>query len=117
MYKNVTYPVRELFERVWSTLSCSWRGRSAFRMFALSKACRKAGISLPRRGHWAKPEEKRLKRPEPPDSTESITFRVLDRSVFPPAPSRKAASSKPSKLNMPIKLTDRTHLFASGLRL
>ncbi|MNJ07497.1 hypothetical protein D3C77_15950 [compost metagenome] len=106
MYKNVTYPVRELFDRVWSTPVLQLAREIGVSDVALSKACRKAGISLPRRGHWAKPEEKRPKRPELPDSAGSITFRVLDRSMLPPAPPRAATSPKPSKLNVPIRLTD-----------
>jgi len=44
----------------------------------LSKACRKAGITLPTRGHWAKPISKRPRRPKPPAFTTPITFHVLN---------------------------------------
>lgn len=106
MYKIVTYPVRELFERVWTTPVLQLAREIGVSDVALSKACRKAGILLPRRGHWGKTIEKRPKRPTPPDSAESITFRVLDRSVFPPAPPKAPGRPHSSKLNVPTKLTD-----------
>ncbi|MBX6689174.1 hypothetical protein I8746_06145 [Pseudomonas sp. USTB-Z] len=116
MYKIVTYPVRELFDRVWTTPVLQLARQIGVSDVALSKACRKAGILLPRRGHWAKTVEKRPKRPTPPDSAESITFRVLDRSVFPPAPPKAPARPNPSKLNVPTNLADPHPLVREWLR-
>lgn len=71
----------------------------------LSKACRKAGITLPTRGHWAKPALKRPRRPKPPAFTTPITFHVLDV--------QKAVKLKPenpvkdrSTLIVPTELSD-----------
>ncbi|MFA7894881.1 hypothetical protein [Pseudomonas putida] len=105
MYKNVTYTVHQLFERVWETPVLQLAREIGVSDVALSKACRKAGISLPRRGHWAKPEAKRPPKPEPPNAVESITFRVLDRSLLPPAPP-KPSIQKPTKLTVPAQLTN-----------
>ncbi|MDU9027638.1 hypothetical protein [Pseudomonas mediterranea] len=106
MYKNVTYSVRELFDRAWSTPVLRLAQEIGVSDVALSKACKKAGIPLPRRGYWAKPDEKRPKKPAPPNSTELVTFRVLDRSMFPPAPLKPAAMPKAAKLRVPTKLID-----------
>lgn len=59
MYKNVTYPARELFDRIWKTPVLQLAREIGVSDVALSKACRKACISLLRRGHWVESDEKR----------------------------------------------------------
>lgn len=106
MYKNVSFTARELFDRAWSTPVLRLAREIGVSDVALSKACRKASISLPPRGHWAKPAENRPSKPAPPNSTELITFRVLDRTMLPPAPPKPPSIPKLEKVRVPDKLID-----------
>lgn len=107
MYKDVTLTVQELFERVWKKPVVHLAREIGVSDVAFSKACRKAGIQLPKPGHWVKAEVKRPGKPAPPTSNGSITFRVLDRSLFQPQPpSAERPSPKPSKLLIPSKLSN-----------
>lgn len=83
MYKIVTFTPRELFDKVWETPVLKLAQEIGISDVALSKACRKAGLALPSRGHWAKPASKRLGKPKPPTDERPITFTVLDRSTLP----------------------------------
>ncbi|WP_276216563.1 hypothetical protein [Pseudomonas putida] len=107
MYKTVSFPALELFEKVWSTPVLTLAREIGVSDVALGKACRKAGIAVPRRGHWAKPATKRPKKPAPPISNELVSFRVLDRTLFP----EKLASVTdeiplPPKVTIPDSLVD-----------
>ncbi len=101
MYKTVSFPAQELFEQVWSTPVLALAREIGVSDVALGKACRKAGIAVPRRGHWAKPAAKRPKKPTPPTSNELVSFRVLDRTLFPPKPA-KIPSEAPPLPQVPI---------------
>lgn len=83
MYKIVTFTPRELFDKVWETPVLKLAQEIGISDVALSKACRKAGLALPSRGHWAKPVSKRPGKPKPPTDERPITFTVLDRSTLP----------------------------------
>jgi hypothetical protein len=83
MYKIVTFTPRELFDKVWETPVLKLAQEIGISDVALSKACRKAGLALPPRGHWAKPLSKRPSKPKPPTDERPITFSVLDRSTLP----------------------------------
>ena len=61
---------------------------------AVAKACRKAGIPLPGRGHWAKSEKQRQRKPKPPQVDGKVRFQVLD-------PDNSLATTGPD-LNLPI---------------
>lgn len=63
MYKNVTYSVHELFDRAWSTPILQLARENGVSDVALSKACRKAGISLPRAGTGQSPTRSALRSP------------------------------------------------------
>ncbi|MHC8334078.1 hypothetical protein [Pseudomonas sp. LB3P25] len=82
MYKIVTFTPKELFDKVWETPVLKLAQEIGISDVALSKACRKAGLSLPSRGHWAKPVPKRPGKPEPPTDEHPISFTVLDRSTL-----------------------------------
>ncbi|WJN50028.1 hypothetical protein [Pseudomonas asiatica] len=101
MYKTVSFPAQELFEQVWSTPVLTLAREIGVSDVALGKACRKAGIAVPRRGHWAKPAAERPKKPTPPTSNELVSFRVLDRTLFPPKPT-KIPSEAPPLPQVPI---------------
>ncbi|WP_085582983.1 MULTISPECIES: hypothetical protein [unclassified Pseudomonas] len=78
MYITKSFTPQELFEKVWTTPVLRLAREIGVSDVGLSKACRKAGIILPARGHWAKPEAKRPQRPKPPAQTDLIEFSVLD---------------------------------------
>ncbi|WP_277587791.1 hypothetical protein [Pseudomonas chlororaphis] len=99
MYKIVTFTPRELFDKVWETPVLKLAQEIGISDVALSKACRKAGLSLPSRGHWAKPVSKRPSKPKPPTAEHPISFTVLDRSTLP-VPS--AAPIKPKAIRSTI---------------
>ena len=71
----------------------------------LAKACRRAGIALPTRGHWAKPESKRPRKPKPPVSTDVIEFRVLDPETLSKLPT-KMTPIPSRQIAMPSSLVD-----------
>lgn len=101
MYKIVTFTPRELFDKAWETPVLKLAHEIGISDVALSKACRKAGIALPPRGHWAKPVSKRPGKPKPPADGQSISFRVLDRSTLP---IHSAASIKPKAARSTIQV-------------
>jgi len=78
MYVEKTFTPQQLFEMVWERPVLIIAKEIGVSDVGLSKACRKAGITLPTRGHWAKPVSKRPRRPKPPASTTPITFHVLN---------------------------------------
>ena len=78
MYVEKTFTPQQLFEMVWERPVLIIAKEIGVSDVGLSKACRKAGITLPTRGHWAKPAPKRPRRPKPPVSTTPITFHVLN---------------------------------------
>lgn len=100
-----TFTPQQLFELVWERPVLIIAKEIGVSDVGLSKACRKAGITLPTRGHWAKPAPKRPRRPKPPASTTPITFHVLNVE--------KAARLKPENvvkdpkmLSVPMELSD-----------
>jgi len=101
MYKIVTFTPRELFDKVWETPVLKLAQEIGISDVALSKACRKAGLSLPSRGHWAKPVSKRPGKPKPPVGGQPISFRVLDRSTLP---AQSAAPIKPKAIRSTIEV-------------
>lgn len=78
MYVEKTFTPQQLFEMVWERPVLIIAKEIGVSDVGLSKACRKAGITLPARGHWAKPVSKRPRRPKPPTSTTPVTFHVLN---------------------------------------
>ncbi|HGM5583844.1 TPA: hypothetical protein ACKP2Y_000126 [Pseudomonas putida] len=78
MYVEKTFTPQQLFEMVWERPVLIIAKEIGVSDVGLSKACRKAGITLPTRGHWAKPFSKRPRRPKPPASTTPVTFHVLN---------------------------------------
>jgi len=101
MYKIVTFTPRELFDKVWETPVLKLAQEIGISDVALSKACRKAGLALPSRGHWAKPVSKRPGKPKPPSDERPITFTVLDRSTLPV---RSAAPVQPKAVRSVIEV-------------
>ena len=83
MYKFVSFTVEELFEKVWETPMVKLAHDIGVSDVAVAKACRKASIPLPGRGHWAKSEKQRQRKPKPPAVEGKVRFQVLDRDTLP----------------------------------
>lgn len=105
MYVEKSFTPQQLFEMVWARPVLIIAKEIGVSDVGLSKACRKAGITLPTRGHWAKPELKRPRRPKPPVSTTPITFHVLDIQK-PAKPKPENPVKDPSTLLVPTELVD-----------
>lgn len=117
MYKTVTFTTQELFEKVWETPVLKLAQEIGVSDVGLAKACRKAGISLPSRGYWAKQSTKRPPRPKPPTQTGSISFQVLDRTSIPPPPEVPAkVKSVSTMLEVPQALADPHPLVGKWLK-
>ncbi|MGF6222002.1 hypothetical protein [Pseudomonas sp. YL-218 TE3947] len=101
MYKIVNFTPSELFDKAWETPVLKLAQEIGISDVALSKACRKAGIALPSRGHWAKPVSKRPGKPKPPVGGQPVSFRVLDRSTLP---AQSAAPIKPKAIRSTIEV-------------
>jgi len=101
MYKIVTFTPQELFNKAWETPVLKLAQEIGISDVALSKACRKAGLALPPRGHWAKPVSKRPSKPMPPTDEHPISFTVLDRSTLPV---QSAAPIKPKAFRSTIEV-------------
>ena len=105
MYVEKTFTPQQLFEMVWERPVLIIAKEIGISDVGLSKACRKAGITLPTRGHWAKTVSKRPRRPKPPASTAPVTFHVLN--VEKAAKLRPENVIKdPTMLIVPTELSD-----------
>jgi hypothetical protein len=105
MYVEKSFTPQQLFEMVWERPVLIVAKEIGVSDVGLSKACRKAVIILPARGHWAKPASKRPRRPKPPASTTSITFYVLDIPK-PVKPKPENPAKDPGTLLVPTELVD-----------
>lgn len=107
MQKTVRYTRTQLFELVWTTPLLTLAGEIGISDVALAKACRKVGIPLPGRGHWAKPPERRPKWPRLPKAEkpayEEVSFDVLDPSAFRLA---RKPDVGPDVITVPDSLSD-----------
>ena len=56
MYRQIEFTREDLFDKVWTTPVLRLAQEIGISDVALAKACRKANIPLPARGHWAIPE-------------------------------------------------------------
>jgi hypothetical protein len=92
-----------MFDMVWRTPVLILAKQIGVSDVGLAKACRKAGIVLPARGYWAKPESKRPKKPKPPATNGSIEFHVLDPASLPEKP-KPAPAAQRSSIKIPTTL-------------
>lgn len=80
-YRTVTFTREELFQRVWSEPLLKLAAEIGVSDVGLAKACRRAEIPLPGRGHWAKSDKHRPSPPKLPKASaqaiETISFQVL----------------------------------------
>ncbi|MHC8286885.1 hypothetical protein ACYZUD_08655 [Pseudomonas sp. XS1P51] len=106
MYTFVSFTVAELFEKVWETPMVKLAQEIGVSDVAVAKAFRKAGIPLPGRGHWAKQEKRRKRKPTPPPIEGKIRFQLLDPA--PPPAETSAETNSPTVrriIEVPSQLT------------
>ncbi|NWB56522.1 hypothetical protein [Pseudomonas sp. F8002] len=107
MYTFVSFTVAELFEKVWQTPMIKLAHDIGVSDVAVAKACRKTGIPLPGRGHWAKPEKHRRRKPKPPQVEGKVRFQVLDRDTPPAKPGTDLNSTIVRRtIEAPYQLTE-----------
>jgi hypothetical protein len=117
MHKTVTFTFIEMFDKVWETPVLRLAHEIGVSDVALSKACRKAGIPLPTRGHWAKPESKRPSKPKRPSMGKGVSFDVLDRTGFPVKSAIEVRGHPaPPPIEVPSVLSDPHVLVATWLK-
>lgn len=83
MYKQIEFTRENLYEKVWERPVLIIAREIGVSDVALAKACRKAGIPLPNRGHWAIVKSGRTVKmpplPKPkPDQLDSVCLTVLE---------------------------------------
>jgi hypothetical protein len=105
MYITKQFTPQEMFRMVWDTPVLILARQIGVSDVGLAKACRRAGITLPTRGHWAKPESKRPNKPKPPVSTDVIEFRVLDPETLSKLPAKMTPIAS-RQIAMPSSLVD-----------
>lgn len=80
-YRTVTFTRDELFQRVWAEPLLKLAAEIGVSDVGLAKACRRAEIPLPGRGHWAKSGKHRPPPPKLPQASaqapETVSFDVL----------------------------------------
>ncbi|GGZ71932.1 hypothetical protein GCM10008101_27710 [Lysobacter xinjiangensis] len=103
MYRQVEFTRQSLFDKVWSTPVLKLAAEIGVSDVAVAKACRKAGIPLPGRGHWAMPESRRPRQPALPaaaaGNSESVFFNVL-------APEHRQTLARPAALGPVIRVPE-----------
>lgn len=87
MHRQVEFTRQALFDKVWTEPVLKVAREIGVSDVALAKVCRKAGIPLPGRGHWAIPENRRPKQPTlpnvPAEDPGKVVFSVLDLEHCP----------------------------------
>lgn len=117
MYTFVSFTVEELFEKVWQTPMVKLAHEIGVSDVAVAKACRKAGIPLPGRGHWAKSEKQRQRKPKPPQVEGNVRFQVLDRDNSLAATGTDLNSPiVPRKIEAPYQLSEPHALVSQWLK-
>lgn len=89
MYKQIEFTREDLYKMVWERPVLVIAKEIGVSDVAVAKACRKAGIPLPNRGHWAIVKSGRAVKTPPlpnpkPDQLNSVWFTVLENP--PPKP-------------------------------
>jgi len=116
MYKSVEFSREEMHRKVWTTPLLKLAKEIGVSDVALGKACRRAGIPLPGRGHWAIPERKRPGPPKLPPLKEphyeTIRFDVLDAvdaaNYYRPQAAPGESVPVPTELTAPHRLVEKT---------
>lgn len=96
MHKTIEFQREELFAKVWAVPLLKLAQTIGVSDVALAKACRRAEIPLPGRGHWAKAEGDRRKQPSLPVLKNSY-YQVVRFMVIDAAQTSIPAQPKPEK--------------------
>lgn len=114
MYKQIEFTREALYKMVWERPVLIIAKEIGVSDVAVAKACRKAGIPLPKRGHWAVVKSGRavttspLPRPKP-DQPDSVWFTVLENP--PPKPPKVEIPTGPL-IEIPTELVKPHRLIA-----
>lgn len=116
MHKTIEFQREELFAKVWAVPLLKLAQSIGVSDVALAKACRRAGIPLPGRGHWAKAENARRAQPSLPALKnpyyQTVRFMVADATRLPSPsqhkPEKGAPIDVPTQLDAPHALVART---------
>ncbi|MET3008355.1 hypothetical protein ABXT00_03135 [Stenotrophomonas koreensis] len=86
MYKQIEFTREDLYKMVWERPVLVIAKEIGVSDVAVAKACRKAEIPLPNRGHWAIVKAGRAVNPPPlpkpkPDQPDSVWFTVLENPL------------------------------------
>jgi hypothetical protein len=114
MYKQIEFTREDLYKMVWERPVLIIAKEIGVSDVAVAKACRKAGIPLPNRGHWAIVKSGRTVKvpplPKPkPDQTDSVWFTVLEN---PPPKPPKVEVPAGSLIEVPTELVKPHRLVA-----
>jgi hypothetical protein len=106
MYKQIEFTREDIYKMVWERPVLMIAKEIGVSDVAVAKACRKAGIPLPTRGHWAIVKSGRTVKvpplPKPtPDQPHSIWFTVLEN---PPPKLPKAQIPTGPLIQIPTEL-------------
>lgn len=112
MYKKIKFTRENLYKMVWERPVLAIAKEIGVSDVAVAKACRKAGIPLPIRGHWAIVKSGKVMKvpplPKPkPDQSDSVWFTVLENPV-PKLP--KLPIPVGSLIDIPTELLKPHHL-------
>lgn len=114
MYKQIEFTREDLYKMVWERPVLIIAKETGVSDVAVAKACRKAGIPLPSRGHWAIVRSGRavtappLPKPKP-DQPDSVWFTVLENP--PPKPPKVEIPAGPL-IEIPTELVKPHRLVA-----
>lgn len=114
MYKLKVFPREELYRLVWKHPVLHVAKEIGVSDVAVAKACRKAGIPLPTRGHWAMVSAgKTVKTPPLPKAragqSDSVSFSILEN---PPPKASKADLPTGPLIEIPTELVKPHRLVA-----
>jgi hypothetical protein len=116
MHTQIEFTREELYELVWSRPVLAIAKEIGVSDVALAKACRKVGIPLPGRGHWAAQKSGRsLKRPSLPKAKpEQMTIVYFTVSTnTPPRPEKVMGPAVPP-VQVPVLLSKPHRLVAEA---
>lgn len=114
MYKQIEFTREDLYKMVWERSVLIIAKEIGVSDVAVAKACRKAGIPLPERGHWAIVKSGRAVKTPPlpktkPDQLDSVWFTVLENP--PPKPPKVEIPAGPL-IEIPTELAKPHRLVA-----
>lgn len=114
MYKQVEFTREDLYKMVWERPVLVIAKEIGVSDVAVAKACRKAGIPLPSRGHWAVVKSGRTVKTPPlpkpkPDQPDSVWFTVLEN---PPSKLPKVEIPNGPLIEIPTELVKPHRLVA-----